>query len=96
MLDPTRRGSGRCCRIHHVLFRGSGLVVGERDGALFYFERLADGSLVPRTGADNPFDGIDVGDYSAPAFVDWDADGDVDLVSPHGPVDFAPTTGGLL
>ena len=33
-----------------------------------------------RTGADNPFNGIDVGDVSAPTFVDIDGDGDLDAV----------------
>ncbi len=30
------------------------------------------------TGTDNPFDGVDVGDYSAPSFADLDGDGDLD------------------
>jgi len=30
------------------------------------------------TGADDPFDGVDVGDFSAPAFIDIDNDGDFD------------------
>ena len=33
------------------------------------------------TGSANPFNGIDVGYYSAPAFVDLDGDGKLDLVS---------------
>ena len=31
-------------------------------------------------GSANPFDGIDVGSYSTPRFVDLDGDGDLDLV----------------
>ena len=31
------------------------VVVGGRDGALAYFERLANGNLQERTGNDNPF-----------------------------------------
>ncbi|KAK7248951.1 serralysin-like protein [Aureococcus anophagefferens] len=59
------------------------LVVGEEDGALNYFENVgsaASPSYVAVTGTANPFDGIDVGDYSAPAFGDVDGDGDLDLV----------------
>ncbi|KAH8076035.1 DNA-directed 5'-3' RNA polymerase [Aureococcus anophagefferens] len=33
-----------------------------------------------KTGTANPFDGIDVGSYSAPALADVDGDGDIDLV----------------
>ncbi|KAH8067329.1 hypothetical protein JL721_7744 [Aureococcus anophagefferens] len=59
------------------------LVVGEEDGVLNYFENVgsaASPSYVAVTGTANPFDGIDVGDYSAPAFGDVDGDGDLDLV----------------
>ena len=33
------------------------------------------------TGSDNPFNGIDVGEHSAPAFIDFDGDGDFDMVT---------------
>ncbi|WP_439594812.1 FG-GAP-like repeat-containing protein [Falsiroseomonas sp.] len=39
------------------------------------------GALTQLTGSDNPFDGIDVGEYSTPVFVDLDGDGELDLVS---------------
>ena len=49
---------------------GLGLVVGVSDGAVHYYERLPDGSLVERSGAgNNPFYGIDVKGNSAPGFV---------------------------
>lgn len=37
-------------------------------------------AYVERTGAANPFDGIDIGGFSAPVLVDLDGDGDLDLV----------------
>ncbi|KAH8044924.1 hypothetical protein JL721_12728 [Aureococcus anophagefferens] len=59
------------------------LVVGEHDGILFYYENVGSAtspSYAARTGSANPFDGIDVSYYSAPAFADLDDDGDLDLV----------------
>ena len=48
------------------------------DGALIYLENTgtsAAPAFVARTGGANPFDGIDVGDESAPALADIDGDG---------------------
>lgn len=54
-------------------------ISGEYYGMIFYYENTESG-FVERTGSDNPFDGIDVGDYSAPALADIDGDGDLDLL----------------
>ena len=53
------------------------MIVGSRDGTVRYYERLADGSLSEeRLGAaGDPFQGIDLGGWSAPQAVDWDGDG---------------------
>ena len=56
------------------------LVVGSADGKFRYFKKDNLG-YTEQTGADNPFDGLDVGDYSSPTFVDVDGDGKIDLVS---------------
>jgi hypothetical protein len=58
-------------------------VVGSNDGTLAYFQNTGSDSLAVYarlTGANNPFDTIDVGINSAPAFGDIDNDGDVDLI----------------
>jgi hypothetical protein len=57
------------------------LVVGNSIQQLSFFERLASGSPEKITGASNPFNGIDVGSYAAPAVADWDGDGGVNLVA---------------
>jgi hypothetical protein len=57
------------------------LVVGAENGTVRYFERLPSGSLSEeRSGAANPFQGILTAPYSVPHAVDWDGDGDVDLL----------------
>ncbi|WP_456429450.1 T9SS type A sorting domain-containing protein [Rhodocaloribacter sp.] len=74
------------------------LFVGAYDGTLYYFENTGDAmspAFVERTGADNPLDGINVGDDSVPEFVDIDADGDPDVFIGRGDgkVDFLKNTG---
>lgn len=54
------------------------LVVGEIYGSLIVFEN-EDGIYTQLTGDDNPFDGIDLGSFTTPSFVDLDDDGDQDL-----------------
>jgi VCBS repeat-containing protein len=57
--------------------------VGEYNGILHYFENTGSATapaFTARTGAANPFDGVDVGTASAPSFADLDGDGDLDAV----------------
>jgi hypothetical protein len=52
-------------------------------------------SFAEQTGSDNPFDGVDVGITSTPAFVDIDNDGDMDafIGENHGDVYYYKNTG---
>ena len=68
------------------------LVVGEETGSLNYIENTGTSTapvFVQRTGSANPFDGIDLGDYSTPALGDFDNDGtlrprpSIDKLRPH-------------
>ncbi|MCB1097908.1 MAG: VCBS repeat-containing protein [Verrucomicrobiae bacterium] len=60
------------------------VVVGDDVGTLDYFENTASAQSPPsflyRPGDSNPFDGLDVGDFSGPAFADLDNDGDLDAI----------------
>jgi len=55
------------------------LVIGDQDGIIHYLTKESSGDFYLMTGDDNPFNLVDVGDYSAPAFTDIDEDGDLDL-----------------
>ena len=68
------------------------LLVSEWNGLLTYFENDGPSTtpvFVPRTRSANPFDDIDVGERSVPAFVDLDGDGtliqrpSIDKLRPH-------------
>jgi uncharacterized protein (DUF2141 family) len=58
-------------------------VVGAQDGTLHYFKNTGTATapvFTDQPGAANPFDGVDVGRYSAPSFADLDGDGDLDAI----------------
>ncbi|MCP4167985.1 MAG: VCBS repeat-containing protein [Chloroflexi bacterium] len=56
--------------------------IGENFGTIKYYENTGVNTVVPnfvaQTGNPNPFAGVDVGNNSAPSFVDVDGDGDRD------------------
>jgi hypothetical protein len=55
--------------------------IGEQYGIINYYKNTGSNSaptFSEQTGSDNPFDGVDVGSYSAPTFFDIDNDGDMD------------------
>lgn len=55
------------------------LVVGKRNGQIDYFQNDGNGNFNKKTGNNNPFDGIDVGENAAPTIGDIDGDGYLDL-----------------
>ena len=58
------------------------LVIGSRYGKIYYFENTgtaANPSFTQSTDGENPFYGANVGSFVAPAFVDLDGDGNLDL-----------------
>ena len=52
------------------------MVLGARSG-IFRTFRNDGGAFTELGGAANPFNGVDIGDYAAPAFADMDGDGDL-------------------
>ncbi|MDY6904887.1 MAG: FG-GAP-like repeat-containing protein [Thermodesulfobacteriota bacterium] len=64
------------------------LLLGQATGGITYYKNTGATATNPfeaQEEADNPFAGIDVGGYSAPALVDIDDDGDMDLFVGAGP-----------
>ena len=59
------------------------VVVGNEDGTLDYMKNIGSNTnpvFQQQTSGNNPFFGIDVGDFSYPALYDMDSDGDGDLL----------------
>ncbi|MEO3480048.1 FG-GAP-like repeat-containing protein [Phaeobacter sp. CAU 1743] len=55
------------------------MVVGDKSGRLSVFHNTGS-DFLELTGTENPMDGIDIGSYAAPAFVDLDGDENLDMV----------------
>ncbi|MEM6698031.1 MAG: T9SS type A sorting domain-containing protein, partial [Bacteroidota bacterium] len=56
------------------------LIVGEYYGTIQYYQNDGSNNFIQQTASNNPFDGIDVGDYSSPQLVNVDGDSDLDLI----------------
>ena len=66
------------------------LISGERDGAIRYFDMDENGIYRAKGSTENPLNHIDVGNYSAPTFINFDDDDDLELVigGDNGKVDY--------
>jgi hypothetical protein len=71
--------------------------IGEHDGIINYYSNVGTNNnaiFVQQTGANNPFDGIDIGYYSAPFLIDLDWDGDFDaIIGGPDPINYYKNTG---
>ncbi|QLE53574.1 tandem-95 repeat protein (plasmid) [Nostoc sp. C057] len=58
-------------------------IVGKGYGTLFYYKNTGTATnptYTEQTGTANPFNGVDVGNFSSPTLADIDADGDLDAI----------------
>ena len=72
--------------------------IGEYDGFINYFQNTGDATspaFIERSGSLNPLNGVDIGYYSAPTFVDIDGDGDLDafIGEFYGSIQYFKNTG---
>jgi hypothetical protein len=72
--------------------------IGGASGIIKFYENTGSNispNFIEKIGTDNPFDGVDVGSYSAPTFVDIDNDGDMDAFVGefYGNINFYENTG---
>ncbi len=56
------------------------LIIGAEDGTLYYYEHDSDGTWRERSGSDNPFNGLEIGDNAVPALADLNDDRVFDLI----------------
>jgi Ca2+-binding RTX toxin-like protein len=74
------------------------LFTGRNNGLIYYYENtgsISSPQFVGRTGASNPFNGVDVGSYSTPTFADINGDGFLDALSGNfnGEINYYKNTG---
>ncbi|MFA5123470.1 FG-GAP-like repeat-containing protein, partial [Zavarzinia sp.] len=97
-FDAVNIGAGGTANLADVDGDGDlDALVGSSDGTLRYYENTGTATApvyVERTGAANPYDGLDVGAQSTPILADLDGDGDLDLASGEsgGTLKYYPTT----
>jgi len=72
------------------------LFLGDQAGTFRYFRNDA-GVFTEQVGATNPLNGVDVGAFATPQLIDFDKDGDLDLVSgEYGGVKLYLNTAGVF